>query len=230
MRRLIQRLKQKIAEIAGRDGNGPVLIHIGKCGGSSVQEAFIREKYAYIEKHVVQVKFKKRKEYIIVIRNPISRFVSAFNWRYKLVVEDGVQASRFEGEKALLEQFGTANRLAESIYDASGELKTDLQKDEFYIHHIKEDIHYHLGGFLKKCKKENILAVLATETLEEDMQRHFNMDLGYHLKKNKKEGGNYLSELAIANLKRFFEKDYMCIEQLNELNLLTKKQYQKLSE
>ncbi len=209
--------------------NGIVFIHIGKCGGSSVREDLKREKFNFTEKHISRVKFEKNKNYIIIIRNPISRFVSAFNWRYKLVVEDGVQENRFEGEKVILKKFKTANNLAENIYNLENELVLNFQKDEFYIHHIKEDINYYLGDFLKKCKKENIMAVLATETLSEDVKHHFNFELTSHLKYNKKEGRNYLSDIAVKNLKEYFKKDYECIEKLNELNLLTERQYEKLS-
>ncbi|WCO02980.1 hypothetical protein [Psychroserpens ponticola] len=204
-----------------------VFIHIGKCGGSSVIEELKRKEIKFIEKHVAEVKFRSKKKYYIIIRNPISRFVSAFNWRYKLVVEDGVQKDRFEGEKAFLETYENVNTLAESIYNENDELVLDFKKEEFYIHHIKEDIDFYLGDVLKKCKKEHIIAVLATETLSEDIKRHFDINLTSHLKKNKKS--THLSNLAINNLVRYLKKDYDCIERLNNMNLLTETQYEKLS-
>lgn len=204
-----------------------VFIHIGKCGGSSVIEELKRKDIKFIEKHVGKVKFRKNKKYYIVIRNPISRFVSAFDWRYKLVVEDGVQKDRFQGEKAILEKYKTVNNLAENIYNEAGDLILNFKSDDFYIHHIKEDIDFYLGDLLKKCKKEAIIAVLATETLSEDIKQHFDINLTSHLKKNKKK--NVLSSLALNNLIKYLEKDFDCIERLNDMDLLTEIQYEKLS-
>jgi hypothetical protein len=204
-----------------------VFIHIGKCGGSSVIEELKKRDIKFFEKHVAKFKFRKRKKYYIVIRNPISRFISAFDWRYKLVVEDEVQKDMFEGESALLKKYGTVNNLAEHIYNDKGELVLNFKADEFYIHHIKEDIDFYLGDLLKQCKREHIIGVFATETLSEDIKRHFNIELSSHLKKNKRN--NQLSRLALTNLTTYLEKDFECIERLNDMNLLTDLQYEKLS-
>ncbi|WP_338733081.1 sulfotransferase family 2 domain-containing protein [Mangrovimonas cancribranchiae] len=218
--RVIDRLKRK-------EKVDKVVIHIGKCGGSSVIEELKKRDVKFFEKHVGEVTYRKKKKYIIVIRNPISRFVSAFNWRYKLVVEDGTQKDLYQGEKELLEKYSDINSLAEAIYDEKGALALDFKKDKFYIHHLKEDIDFYLGDFLKKCKKEQIIAILATETLSEDLKTHFNITLKSHLKKNKKKTN--LSNLAVNNLIQYLEKDYDCIEKLNSMDVLTEKQYEKLS-
>lgn len=204
-----------------------VFIHVGKCGGSSVIEELKKKDIKFFEKHVAKLKFRKNKKYYIIIRNPISRFISAFDWRYKLVVEDEVQKDLFEGEYALLKKYGTVNNLAENIYNEKGELVLDFRNDDFYIHHIKEDIDFYLGDLLKKCKKKHILAVLATETLSEDLKKSFDITLTSHLKKNKKK--NELSSLALNNLIKYLEKDFECIERLNDMDLLTEIQYKKLS-
>ena len=204
-----------------------VFIHIGKCGGSSVIEELNKKNIQFIEKHVDKVKFRKKKKYYIVIRNPISRFISAFNWRYKLVVEDGEQKDRFPGEREFLETFKNVNDLAENIYNEKGELVLNFRDDEFYVHHLKEDIDFYLGDLLKRCKKKHIIGVLATETLRDDIKRYFDIELTSHLKKNKKT--NSLSSLALNNLITYLEKDFECIERLNEMNVLTDIQYKKLS-
>lgn len=204
-----------------------VFIHIGKCGGSSVIEELKRKDIKFIEKHVDKVKFRKNKKYYIVIRNPISRFISAFDWRYKLVVEDGVQKDRFQGEKAILEKYKTVNNLAENIYNEGGKLVLNFKDDDFYIHHLKEDIDFYLGDLLKQCKKEDVIAVLATETLSDDIKENFDITLTSHLKKNKKN--NALSSLALQNLNKYLKKDFDCIERLNDMDLLSEIQYEKLS-
>ena len=224
MLRYLRYLRRKIIE----NSINTVFIHIGKCGGSTVREELRRNNIKFIEKHLTKVKFRKDKKYIIVIRNPIARFVSAFNWRYKLVVEDGIQENKYPGEKKLLEKYKTANNLAESIYASDTKPVLDFKKEEFYIHHITEDIDYYIGEFLSECRRENIIAVLVTETLNDDMQLHFDIEITSHIKENKQD--YLLSELAIRNLTRYFEKDFKCIDTLNKMGLLTTGQFEKLSE
>ena len=63
--------------------------------------------------------------------------------------------------------------------------------------------------------------------MSEDIKIHFDINLTSHLKKNKKK--NKLSSLALNNLIKYLEKDFDCIERLNEMDLLTEIQYKKLS-
>ena len=69
------------------------IIHIGKCGGSAVYNTLQKHniKYSYIHYNFNHKKFKENHKYLIMLRNPISRFISAFNWRYKLVLIDKKQ-------------------------------------------------------------------------------------------------------------------------------------------
>ncbi len=206
-----------------------VLIHIGKCGGSTVMKEFNKKNIKFLEKHICRVDYSKNKKYIILVRNPISRFVSSFNWRYKLVCDDGLQSNRFPGEKELLSKYKTVNSLAENIYGLDDKLNIDFSKKKFYIHHITEDINFYIGDFLKKCDRENIIAVLATETLSMDLKENFDINLETHKKKNKDKYDSYLSKKANDNLKRYLKKDYECIEKLYEMGLITKGKYDFLS-
>ena len=49
-------------------------IHIGKCGGTTTHHNFKLNKY-HLKRN-----YKKNETYLIWIRNPIKRFVSAFNY------------------------------------------------------------------------------------------------------------------------------------------------------
>ncbi len=225
-------LKKKIAFIKSKYDafqSNTVLIHIGKCGGSTIREEFKIHGIKFIEKHLTPVKFNPSFEYIIVIRNPIARFISAFNWRYKLVVEDQTQKNRFKGEKQLLEQFKNANDLAEALYNDQGIPAIDFQQKEFYIHHLKEDIYYYLGQFLSVCNPDQIKAVIATETLKEDLNDYFNINATIHEKDNGRSDDEYLSERAYQNLRKYFVKDYNTINQLYKMGLISENKYALLS-
>lgn len=201
-----------------------VLIHVGKCGGSTVNSELKENGFTFIEKHVCKVKFDSKKKYIIVIRNPISRFISAFNWRYKLVVKDGSQRNRFKGEYEILKKFNNVNTLAENLFDEKG-IRFDF--NENYIHHLKEDINYYIGDFLKACNSENIRFVISTETLNQDMDECFGIKVNKHEKKNKSE--YFLSEKAILNLRKFLVEDYNCINKLYEMGKLSESKYLTIS-
>ena len=197
------------------------LIHIGKCGGSSVSSLLDAHRLRFQRTHITRIPFDPTKRDVIVIRNPIQRFVSAFHWRYKLVVVDKTQKGRFRGEAETLEHYGTANKLAETI--------DTFDIDKTYIHHIKEDISYHLRDFLASAKKESIRGVITTEHLNADVKALFGIDNKIHEKRNNLEKPT-LSPIGRANLKKYLEKDYECIDRLYRMGCLTEEQYAVLSE
>jgi hypothetical protein len=199
-----------------------IFVHIGKCGGATVNKFCKINNIKHEVVHIRQCKFDSNKKYLILLRNPIKRFISAFNWRYKLVVDDKIQSNRFPGEKETLEKYKTVNNLAENI------CMFDVNKT--YIHHIKEDINYYIEDFLKKCKKENILYVMTTETLDQDLFDLFNIhnNLREHVHVNLNYDKN-LSQAAYENLKKYLVKDYQCISKLYELGVLSNDKYNFLS-
>jgi hypothetical protein len=206
------------------------LIHIGKCGGSSVLKLLRNLNYNINHIHVSKPEFDINKKYIITIRNPVDRFISAFNWRYHKVITTKEQKNRYKGEKKLLEYYGNVNALAEDLYKPNGKLNIKLSSKRYYIHHLYEDINFYLGSFLNNCKKNNIRAVLLTETLDDDLKKKFGIPKKNvpHKLKNKIYS-KYLSDLGLSNLKRWLRKDYKCINRLFKKKIITKNQYSILS-
>lgn len=205
------------------NNNEFTLISIGKCGGNTTNSVLRSLGYRIRLYHIEKPKYNPTKKYIILIRNPISRIISAFNWRYHIICTTKKQLDRFPGEKELLERYKTVNSFAEDIYNPDG------SKKKFYIHHIYEDINFYMGKFLDICKPEDIHGIIMTETIEDDLKRLFNFDKELpHRLKNKKYDTS-LSELGRSNLKKYLKKDYKCIEKLYKMNLLTQAQYDILS-
>ncbi|MEP5760554.1 MAG: sulfotransferase family 2 domain-containing protein [Litoreibacter sp.] len=206
-----------------------VYIHIGKCGGASLWQAIqdsdqLRTQFnKFVRVHVTKPPILKKARYIIVIRNPIKRAISAFNWRYKLVVNEGEQKNRYPGEYAILRKYTTLNNLAENLY-VDGELDPTVAQEFRKIHHFKQDISFYLNDLLKVVRKEQIHYVLATETLNEDAEKLLGVTqmAKEHEHANKVADANKnLSDLAYANLKRFLTDDYRAIETLLDLNSST---------
>lgn len=203
-----------------------IYVHIGKCGGASLFDAIrrsqvIQAEFRFVQKvHIKKPPVFKQAKYLIVVRNPVSRAVSAFNWRYKLVVEDAAQEFRFKGERAVLKKYGTLNALAEALYTPDGTADAAAADDFRCIHHLKEDIAFYLSDVLREVAEDQIFAVMATEFLNEDILAFLNVESVERIHANNSGGSpgrSALSELATRNLRRFLEADYAAVEQLLDM-------------
>ena len=207
---------------------GPILqyIHVGKCAGRSLWEAIkvspvVSARFSVVHKvHVRRPTRRRADRYLIAVRNPISRALSAFNWRYWLVVETENQASRFPNEMRILRYYGNLNNLATGLYLSSGELDEAVARDFLSIHHLRENIDFYLGTLLPKIDASQIFGVVTTEFLAEessallgvdDLQRiHSHAPRVPNLMKNLDEG-------ATRNLRRFLRPDFLVLEKLSEM-------------
>jgi hypothetical protein len=167
--------------------------------------------------HVQKFRYKPAIKYLIVLRNPIERFISSFYWRKHLVLNG--QKNRFAGEYDFFQKFTTIEGLIQNDI-------TILEKQ--YVHHLKEDIHYYLGDFADQCNPNNIIGVICTENLNNDIENIFNIQAGVH-KNNNSKNKKELKEEYGDFLKKYLYKDYLVIEKLNNLKLLSEEQYGILS-
>ena len=203
-----------------------IYIHIGKCGGVSLVNAikkssFVQNKFSSVHKiHVRKPPILKNVSYAIVVRNPIKRAISAFNWRYKLVVTDKIQKNRFHGEYEILKKYGTLNSLCEQLY-FDEELNSAVSDEFQTIHHLKENISFYLKPLLDKVSPSQLFAVFATETLDEDIANFLNVKNELYIHQNsKKTSANkkYLSEKAYHNLRTYLADDYLYLSKLLNMN------------
>lgn len=206
-----------------------IYIHIGKCGGVSLWDAInrssvVKDRFQSISKvHVSKPPILTKSKYLIVVRNPISRAISAFNWRHKLAVEDAVMKDRFKGEHDILIKYGTLNSLAEALYD-NGNLNQNVAREFRNIHHLKEDISFYLSDLLAKMKNEQLFALMATENLDADIEQVLGIQSVKRVHENRSglvKEKTYLSENARENLKKFLAQDYAAIEQLLNMASIT---------
>lgn len=201
-----------------------VVIHIGKCGGSTVTNELKKHNIPFETVHVKRAKYDPTKRYVIVTRNPITQFVSAFNWRLHLLTHQKSRMREFEMEKKLLLHYGTVNKLAMDLYDKTGALNQTLHRSIAQTNsHLNKRNFFYLDTFLRDCPKEHIRGVICTETISADMKRIFNIDITSHAKNNQIRGySKYLSNIARVNLKEYLKKDYMCLEHLIRIGCIQK--------
>ena len=215
-------------------------IHIGKCGGSTVrlaieQSPLLFKKYDKLKTiHVERLKLRRRQDYLIVIRNPIDRAISAFNWRYHLVVETEKQRDRFEGEWQVLKNYSTLSSISENLYDSErGSLNAQVSREFRVIHHLHEDISFYLSDLLKDISASQVYGIIKQHSLVADCKLLLGPDVevqneksyGESVDPRKKE----LSKLARRNLRRFLHEDFACILKLYNLGLLNWRDYELLT-
>jgi hypothetical protein len=219
-------------------------IHIGKCGGSFISET-IKEKipdFLYFHQKKPEVLDVK---YIIWVRNPLSRFVSAFNYSYAILNHDfsGIKNQTVYNSLApyfierkktkgyiyppkytdLMNYFGNANNLAEAIENKDRELRGKARSLTFHpSEHIKKGIGWHLSEEFLDNIKDKIFFVGSQENMKEDVKK-LGDKLGVEFSDRKPARKNtfftdrYLSEVAIKNLKKFYKKDYQALGVLKDL-------------
>ena len=203
-----------------------VFIHIGKCGGDTVRKELKSYNIKFSSIHIKKCKYKPNKNYIIVIRNPINRFISAFNWRYYLVCDSKKQENRFKNEKNILSKYQNVNNLCSDL-KINQNIFNGKKSSDNYIHHLKEDIFFYLKNFIDKCPKEQILGVICTETIKNDMKNIFNIDILNH-KNNNKKYSKVITDENYQILKNYLKNDYLIIDKLYEKEWISEDQYKFL--
>lgn len=198
--------------------DGPIFIHIGKCGGSTLRTV-IKHKY---EIHLQRVKFSNDDKYFISLRNPIDRFISAFYYRKNEFLSG-------RGGKYNLNESKIFNSV-DNVYDFTENLFDYNIENVNGVAHIGESISYYLSPIITKLNKKNVTNIFTTHFLDEELKKVVPDYKRKVLKDNSKNKPNKkLSELSIKNLNKFLEKDFKIIDELYKKDLLTDKQYEILS-
>ena len=205
-----------------------VVIHIGKCGGSTVCKELEKNNIKHKEIHIVKPIYEPNKKYIIVIRNPIKRFISAFNWRYHLVNNNKLERIRFKKETEIINKYKNVDNLCIDL-ENNPNIFNGWRESNNYIHHLKEDINFYLNKFVHECPKYQIAGVICTETLNNDMKHYFDIDVINHEKKNSIYSRN-ISDKSYKILKEYLKKDYLIINQMYKNGWITFKKYKLLIE
>lgn len=240
-------------------------IHVGKCGGTSIRTAMFSkeilkhptglvsdDEYEMLKHtagpdnitwcHCHKPDLSHALPYYVCLRNPIDRFVSAFNWVYYRVITPTYEPRLHKGyvrRNPTVEEFAfydnDVNKMAEQLYDNDGSLNEKAYsiimgplKDDlgnFRGNQISWNINFYLEELLKSEIK--ITGVIAFPTLEEDAKHHFGIELGY-FKKNQ-VGNKTLSELGYKNLRRYLDSDFRCIQAIYDQGGMTEKQFNDLN-
>lgn len=212
-----------------------IYIHIGKCGGGTLGDVLnkshkINKNFENIYRiHIKKPPILKNAKYIIIIRNPISRAISAYNWRHRLIIKEKSTVNRYEFEHQTLSKYQSFDEMCQKLF-----LNRETEKDFEKIRHLKENINYYIGDLLKKIRSEQVYAIFTKENLNEEIKKFFNIKNQKYIHINSNYGTSTnlkLSEKSKNNLKKFLENDYDCIQTLFKIVYgYTPKKYLELLE
>jgi hypothetical protein len=247
---------EKYLEISNKKINKNLkLIHIGKCGGSTIRK-LVKNK---VSQYHLNRNYKDNENYIIWLRNPIKRFVSAFYYQYdlintntrnleikKLTLKNSLGPNKIKRKISqgftytkrfdyLMNYFKTPNNLAESITSKNTKIKKlALELMNSQIEHIYKGIGWYLnnGDFIDK-KYNNIKFVGTLENMEDDLKRlgkflNIKITNKLILRENKNKHNKLLSPKAIKNILNFYKHtDYKALQKLVEYNYITKELFEE---
>ena len=196
------------------------LIHIGKCGGSSLRRAVaesrvVKNKFTGVRRfHFEEPFFSDSAEYLVAVRNPISRIVSAYNYRRQSLIRGGEEKRK--GERQTFEKFQSLSQLAENLY-MGGEPNEEVFRHLRSIHHIgDESFSYYLSPLLERLESRHLFGIIAIESFVEDSRRILAVSPPHRRKTavDSVGGPSSLSSLAKSNLRLALAEDFRILDQL----------------
>ena len=209
-----------------------VIVHVGKCGGRSLKKAIRRSvrmalRYSSIETwHTLSSVFPDGDEYVVVLRSPIRRALSAFDYRYKQVISKGTDPRIFPGEEAALSRWSDFNSLAEALY-RDGKAVESAMHDFSAVHHLgDETLHQYLDNLDTAVEQQKPITCIVTENLSEESKKFLRLRVGKsHQGVSFAVAPPVLTETAKENLRRKFASDYRALERLHHAGVLSRAQW-----
>jgi len=150
-----------------------VFVHVGKCGGSSVRTAL---RYSHVDFNVVHVRrvqgcsLDVPRNWVVAVRDPIDRAVSAFNWRSPRNGDQGAPSdnlTEFEVNK-FYACFKEVNEFAEALGDNSvcGSRARKILND--HAPHLGMGLEFYLSSELD-CILTQKVYLIRVETWAQDI-------------------------------------------------------------
>lgn len=151
-------------------------IHVGKCAGSSINSALFQLEIDFKEYHcgdankqIAELIDNDSDEniYLISTRDPMRRFISAFNWdKYEKIMLQNTENLHWQ---SIYEKFSSVNHLVESFESEDKELRRLAQYSISHsMLHMQLGISWYLPLALSKRLPGERVFVLNTESLLED--------------------------------------------------------------
>lgn len=257
MRRRIRRLrgrwrvrtrlwKPRIQSIEGRLRRQRVIhvIHIGKTGGLAIKEAIrgdirgVRSVYQDVapgtrimthSHHITLRHIPRGDDVVVILRDPVSRFVSGFNSRLRQGLPKHFNAWTTEEARAF-ERFRTPDELAVALSADDPELRAQARDAMNGIGHVRTHLSDWLGSpELLRSRRGDLLLVGWQETLADDFER-LRALIGLPPERRlpadpriahqaPADQSRRLSEVAVRNLRAWYRQDDELIDAMARMGL-----------
>lgn len=202
------------------------VVHVGKSGGTFFRKSLrlsttIKNDFSVVRiVHALKAPRHNKSQYLILLRDPIDRSLSAFNWRYSLVVVAG-EPGRFVNEARVLNRYRSLSALAEELY-VGNELNKSAVRAFNSVHHLREDISFHLRALYNQISPSQLYAVINQAHLNCEIKDVLGVDVESLPKQNTSSPclpeQASLSDSARNNLLKFLEPEYQFLNWLAGLS------------
>jgi hypothetical protein len=199
------------------------LVHIGKCGGSTVASELQAANFRFNHFHMQRPVARSETRYVILARDPVARFVSAFNWRKHLYINGTLPRPQFDGplselrhrpEREFLFRFEDANALAEQLGTHGIYEVTAASSLLALIGHVPQGFDWYLSHLLEQIKANQIVGVICTERLTDDFEHLFGFRPKLEIHRVESSQPTWISKEGRANLIREFHREYAVLHKL----------------
>jgi len=193
--------------------------HVGKTGGG-----YLRDVYQY-NQFDVNIKHKYTRPFdtytmklILVLRDPVDRFVSCVNWLY---TRQEIHDSDYTFKKY---QIRPEEQVAiNKKYSHINEIVNDLYESWIYVKHVYDTCYYRMLHEDIECiTRENIFCLLDFNNLTNDMVGKLKLKLPVKSRRSHVSEKLYhveeLSDNSLDILHDFYRKDYEIINRLQSLS------------
>lgn len=220
-------------------------IHVGKSGGTSIKYNFMKNGIHLQNYHLDRPSCKRHAQsfFILWIRNPISRFVSAF-YHAKNRIDGDTSLVPYRHHQDYI--FSPSYDKLISIYQTANELAENLSHSHPYhrkvamecMHHVDEHIFKGLGYYTNNGefihKNKHRIFVGRLEYFQEDftnlVENRLKIPFSFHyetkIRQNFNKNDTILSQKAIENLITFYhDTDYYALKVLLQHDLISKETF-----
>ena len=200
------------------------LVHVGKCGGGSVASSLRAANFQFSRLHMQKPVASPNKAYLILVRDPVARFVSAFNWRKHLYSTGALPPTnatgslsklRHRAERELIFLFESANALAEQLGTGCSSEASSASSLLALIGHVPQGFDWYLGRLIEKIEPRQIAGIICTENFSGDFEHLFGFPPSEDQNRLNYTRGVQISEKGRASLAKECDKEYAVLHKLS---------------